>query len=302
MAEHFEENETSKETGFAAFGANRWLLVAVVALIVVAGIALGYGYRQQILVGHLTAQQSMANATIGEMQGQMNTLTAKLNDMTAAQQAAEQAKAHAAVQKATSVKKGPSESKRLKELQARINDQQKELKETQDLVAKNRADLEGSLSSTKDELNGSIAKTHEELVVLQKRGERNYFEFDLTKSKQFQRFGPLTLSLRRTDAKHMNYDLSMVVDDNQLSKKRVNLFEPIWIHAENESQPVQVVVNKISKNSVHGYISAPKYRPSELAASGTAAATVTPVAEHPQPAPPDQNPEIPKQPEPQQPE
>ena len=297
MAEHFEENESSKETGLAAFGANRWLLVAVVALIVVAGIALGYGYRQQILVGHLTAQQSMANATINEVQGQLSAVTAKLNDMTAAQQAAEQAKAHAAVAKGASGKKGPSESKRLKELQARIEDQQKELKETQDLVAKNRSDLEGSLSSTKDELNGSIAKTHEELVVLQRRGERNYFEFDLTKSKQFQRFGPLTLSLRRTDAKHMNYDVSMVVDDNQLSKKRVNLFEPIWIHTENESQPVQIVVNKISKNFVHGYISAPKYRPSELAASDRSAATVTPVAEHPQQEPPDQNPEIPKQPQ-----
>jgi hypothetical protein len=94
----------------------------------------------------------------------------------------------------------------------------------------------------------------------------------------------------------MNYDVSMIVDDNQLSKKRVNLFEPIWIHTENESQPVQVVVNKISKNSVHGYISAPKYRPSELAVSSTAApATITPIAEHPQP--PDQNPEIPKQPD-----
>ena len=164
-------------------------------------------------------------------------------------------------------------------------------------MAKNRADLEGSLNSTRDELNGSIAKTHEELVVLQKRGERNYFEFDLTKSKQFQRFGPLTLSLRRADTKHMNYDVAMVVDDNQLSKKRVNLYEPIWIHTENESQPVQVVVNKIGKNFVHGYISAPKYRPSELAAGGAAAATVTPVAEHPQTPPPDQNPEIPKQPD-----
>src|SRR5437879_43763 len=296
MAEHFEEKESSKETGFAALGGNRWRLVAVIALVVVTGIALGYGYRQQILVGHLTAQQSMSNATIGEMQGQLSAVTAKLNDMTAAQQAAEQAKAHAAVAKGASGKKGPSESKRLKELQARIEDQQKELKETQDLVAKNRSDLERSLRSTRDELSGSIAKTHEELVVLQKRGERNYFEFDLTKSKQFQRFGPLTLSLRRTDAKHMNYDVSMVVDDNQLSKKRVNLYEPIWIHTENESQPVQVVVNKIGKNFVHGYISAPKYKPSELAASGATAATVTPVAEHPQPAPPDQNPEIPKQP------
>src|SRR5881392_1278392 len=278
MAEHFEENESSKETGFAAFGANRWLLVAVIALVVVTGIALGYGYRQQILVGHLTAQQSMSNATIGEMQGQLSAVTAKLNDMTAAQQAAEQAKAHAVATKAASGKKGPSESKRLKELQARIDDQQKELKETQDLVAKNRADLEGSLSSTKDELNGSIAKTHEDLVTLQKRGERNYFEFDLTKSKQFQRFGPLTLSLRRTDAKHANYDLSMVVDDNRLDKKHVNLYEPIWIHSETGGQPVQIVVNKIGRNTAHGYISAPKYRESELASSTAGTPTLTPVS------------------------
>jgi hypothetical protein len=304
MAEQFESNEHGSEGGFANAGLNRWLVVASVALLVLAGIAFGYGYRQQILAGHLAAQQSMATATINDMQGQLNALNTKLNEMTAAQQAAEaavaQKKASAANgtgAKAVSGKRGTAESKRLKELQARIDEQQKELKDTQDQVAKNRADLEGSLNSTRDELSGSIAKTHEELVVLQKRGERNYFEFDLTKSKQFQRFGPITLSLRRTDAKHMNYDMSMVVDDNQLSKKRVNLYEPIWIHTENESQPVQVVVNKIGKNFVHGYISAPKYKPSELAASGTsAAATVTPVAEHPQGAPPDQNPEIPKQP------
>ncbi len=87
----------------------------------------------------------------------------------------------------------------------------------------------------------------------------------------------------------------MIVDDNQLTKKRVNLYEPIWIHTENESQPVQVVVNRVEKNLVHGYVSAPKYKPSELAVSSTTGATITPVAAHPQP--PDQNPEIPKQPE-----
>ncbi len=285
MSEHFDENENPREGGLGFSGMNRWLVVAVVAMLVVAGIAVGYGYRQGILADHLTAQQSMANATISEMKGQLDTVTAKLNDVTAAQQAAaaaaEQAKAaHPPGAKTAAGKRTSTESKRLKELQAKLDDQQKQLKDTQDQVAKNRSDLEGSLSSTKDELNGSIARTHEELVVLQKRGERNYFEFDLTKSKQFQRFGPLTLSLRRADTKHMNYDVMMVVDDNQLSKKRVNLYEPIWIHTENEAQPVQVVVNKISKNTVHGYISAPKYRPSELATSG--APTVTPVAEHPQ--------------------
>jgi len=304
MEEHLETNETGNESRIAISGAHRWLLAALVALIVVAGVAFGYGFRQQILVGHLTAQQSVANATINDMQGQVNTLTAKLNEMMAAQEAAAAAAAQTKTSaanpktpgaKVTAGKKSSAESKRLKELQARIDEQQKQLKDTQDQVAKNRADLEGNLNSTKDELNGSIAKTHEELVALARRGERSYFEFDLTKSKQFQRVGPLTLALRKADTKHKSYNLEMIVDDNKLTKKNVNLYEPIWIHTENEGQPVQVVVNRVEKDMVHGYVSAPKYKPSELAAGSTGAATVTPVAAHPQT--PDQNPESPKQPE-----
>jgi len=295
-------HEHDEERPVFGFGANRLLIIAASAMLIVAGLAIGYGYRQQAMVGHLTAQESMANATISEMQGQLSTVTAKLNEVTAVQQAAADAQAKAAARAHGNGSKTANGSNRLKELQARIDDQQKQLKETQDEVAKNRTDLEGSLSSTKDELNGSIAKTHEELVTLAKRGERSYFEFDLTKSKQFQRVGPLTLSLRRADAKRKSYDLQMVIDDNQLTKKNVNLYEPIWIHTENESQPVQVVVNRVSKNLVHGYVSAPKYKASELAAISTTGATVTPVADHPQvpeqnPEIPKQNPEIPKQPE-----
>ena len=309
MEEYREVNQDGHKGEPAPIGVNRWFVGAIVALLVVAGVAFGYGYRQQILASHLAAQEAVASATINQMQGQLSTLTAKLNDMTAAQAAASAAaqnasqpekKSNAASRSAA--KRGAPVDKRYKQLQAQLQEQQKQLKETQDLVAKNRTDLEGSLSSTKDELNGSIARTHEELVVLQKRGERNYFEFDLTKSKQFQRFGPLTLSLRRTDAKHMNYDLTMVVDDNQLNKKRANLYEPIWIHTESEGQPVQIVVNKISKNEVHGYISAPKYRPSELAAATAGAATVTPVSDKTQTDPnrPNQQPE--QQPQTQQPQ
>jgi hypothetical protein len=304
MAEQFETNENGNERRFASSGVNRGLLAALVALIVVAGVAFGYGFRQQILVGHLTAQQSVANATINDMQAQVNTLTAKLNEMSAAQQAAaaaaaqtktSAANAKTAGAKTVAGKKSTAENKRLKELQARIDEQQKQLKDTQDQVAKNRADLEGNLNSTKDELNGSIAKTHEELVALAKRGERSYFEFDLTKSKEFQRVGPLTLALRKADTKHKSYNLEMVVDDNKLTKKNVNLYEPIWIHTENESQPVQVVVNRVEKDKVHGYVSAPKYKPSELAAGSSGVAAVTPVVAHPQL--PDQNPQSPKQPE-----
>jgi len=326
IEEHSEVNQNGNRPGSSPMAVNRWLLVAAVALLVAAGVAAGYGYRQEIMVGHLKAQESVANATINDMQGQLSMLNAKLNEMSAAQQAAEaaaQKKAQAvrpgtAGTKSASGKKSIPESKQLKELRARLDDQQKQLKETQDAVARNRTDLEGNLNSTRDELNGSIAKTHEELVALAKRGERSYFEFDLTKSKQFQRVGPVTLSLRKADTRHKSYDVEMIVDDNQLSKKKVNLYEPIWIHTENDSQPVQVVVNRVEKNLVHGYVSAPKYKPSELAASGTA--SVTPVSaktppdqnqpnpqqqelqpQRPQPEPPlpqpEQNPQSPKQPQ-----
>jgi hypothetical protein len=108
----------------------------------------------------------------------------------------------------------------------------------------------------------------------------------------------------------MNYDLMMVVDDKQLGKKRVNLYEPIWIHTESSGQPVQIVVNKIGKNTAHGYISAPKYKESELASASAGGATLTPVsatttttapADPNRPNPQPEQPQSP-QPQPQQPQ
>jgi hypothetical protein len=57
----------------------------------------------------------------------------------------------------------------------------------------------------------------------------------------------------------------MLVDDHQLSKKKVDLYEPIWLHQGDSPEPVQVVVNQIGKDHIHGYVSAPKYTGSELA-------------------------------------
>jgi uncharacterized coiled-coil protein SlyX len=308
--EPLEENNFSEERAESRPAANRWYVIALIVLLGVAGIAMSYGVHERNQVQQLTAQAVTANNTMSQLQAQVNTLTARLNDMTAAQAAstaassaappatsevsaapttenaeapavaapavAPAAKPAPAPKKHTTAKRHAPVDKRYAQLQAELDAQQKQLKETQDEVAKNRADLEGSISSTRDELNGSIAKTHDELVALEKRGERSYFEFDLSKSKGFQRVGPMTLSLRKTDTKHKSYDLAMIVDDNELSKKKVNLYEPIWIHTESGGQPVQVVVNHIDKNIVHGYVSAPKYKQSELAAlssSSNAAAT-----------------------------
>jgi chromosome segregation ATPase len=319
MDEYQESNHS--EHGAGSSHAQRWLVVAVVVLIAIAGMAFAYGRHQQTLVRQLTAESATAGASVTQLQSQVNALTTKLNDITAAQAQAQSnapsAASATASESASTAPVAPTETAaatpapkpkaahakrpvkhktpvdtKYTQLQAQLADQQKQLKATQDEVEKNRADLEGSINSARDDLNGSIAKTHEELVALEKRGERSFFEFDLSKSKQFQRIGPLTLSLRKADTKHKSYDLAMVVDDNELQKKKVNLYEPIWIHTESESQPVQIVVNKIDKDTVHGYISAPKYKPSELA---TGSASVTPVSSK-SPAP-GANPTNPDQPE-----
>ncbi|HEX8765301.1 MAG TPA: hypothetical protein VF740_09075, partial [Candidatus Acidoferrum sp.] len=63
--ENQEHQETQPLAGWESqpAGINRGLLIGAVALLVVAGLAFGYGYRQQIAVGHLTAQQTAASAT-----------------------------------------------------------------------------------------------------------------------------------------------------------------------------------------------------------------------------------------------
>jgi len=311
----------------AQAGPNRWLIIAVVGLLGIAGVAFAYGLHQQSMVRQLTAQTETENVAMNQMQGRLNAVTAKLSELTTAQAlpqpvatsteppdattpgstADSSAKTSEAASATTplAVKPSPSKphaakhrapvvDKKYVQLQAQLAEQEKKLQETQDEVAKNRSDLEGTINSTRDDLNGSIAKTHDELVVLEKRGERSYFEFDLSKQKQFQRVGPLTLSLRKTDTKHKSYDVAMIVDDNELQKKKVNLYEPIWIHTENDSQPVQIIVNRIDKDTVHGYISAPKYKPSELAAVGSA--SVTPVStKSPASAPVPSQPQQPQQ-------
>jgi uncharacterized coiled-coil protein SlyX len=309
--EPFEErNRNEQETSTTRPGPNQWMLVVLIVVLAIAGISAVYGLHERGMVNQLKEQAAATNNSMNQLQTQVNTLTAKLNDMPTAQTTvassasaapaspapaasttpnpedtteaisvappvAAPAKPKPAPAKRSAAKRRAPVDKRYAQLKSQLDEQEKQLKETQDAVAKNRSDLEGTINSTRDELNGSIAKTHEELVALEKRGERSYFEFDLSKSKQFQRFGPLTLSLRKADTKHKNYDVAMIVDDNELTKKKVNLYEPIWIHTENGAQPVQVVVNRIEKNLVHGYVSAPKYKQSELAAMGSSTPAVT---------------------------
>ena len=267
----------------------KWVWGALmIALVVVSGVTLAYMSRQKAQLGDLTAANQSLNSSLTDLRGQLQSVTTRLNEQAAAARAAVAAATASsapvrprtsantlAQTQARAARNGQLADSRLNQLQSRLADQQKEIAGAREDLNKTRDDLQGkldstrdelsgSIGSTKDELSGSIARTHDDVVALQKRGERNYYEFTLTKSKEFQRVGPLSLSVRKVNTKRKSYDLAMFVDDNQLQKKSVNLFEPVWINLQDQSQPVQLVVNQIGKDQIQGYISAPKYKRSEL--------------------------------------
>jgi hypothetical protein len=62
----------------------------------------------------------------------------------------------------------------------------------------------------------------------------------------------------------------MVVDDKEISRKHVNLYESISFYPQGYPQPLEVVINRIDKDSVHGYVSEPKYRSTERTAAAAA--------------------------------
>lgn len=244
--------------------------IAGYAAIAVFGCALGgYAIHEHTAAQKLAVQNAQANAALGATQHELSDLTAKVNVLAAraeAQTAAQNAptKQSAAVgseRHRASAAHRPRVDMRYKKLQSQLDAQGKAIEQTRSELENTRGDL----ASTRTELSGSIAHTHDELVLLEKKGERNYTEFDLLKSKQFKREGPFSLRLRKANEKHQYADLELMVDDRDLTQKHVNLYQPVMYYTPDSPQPVEVIINQVSKNHIHGYVSAPKYRKSELA-------------------------------------
>jgi len=236
--------------------------------VVVLGCALaGYAFHEHEAAQDLAAQNAKQAATLTSTQHQLVDLSDKVDTLVArneaqAAQAAQQAAQ--AAQAANSHKGGAvrrADDPRIKKLQAQLDEQGKAIDDTRTGLAA----TQGNLDSTRTELTGSIAHTHDELVMLQKKGERNYAEFDLSKQKEFKRAGIVELRLKKANGKHQFADLEMMVNDRNLSQKHVNLFQPVMFYMPDSPQPVEIVINDIGKDHIHGYVSSSKYRQSELA-------------------------------------
>jgi hypothetical protein len=232
-------------------------LVPYIVAVVVAGAGIGYAVHEHHSAQTLATQNSQVTAQLSATKGQMDALTAKVNALAASNETKAAAPSAPSVAMATTRPHATHHASdlRFKKLQSQVDAQGKEIEDTRN-----------NLANTSTELTGSIARTHDELVVLEKKGERNYSEFDLQKSKQFQREGSVSISLRKANPKHQYADLQLMVDDRNLSQKHVNLYQPVMFYQPDSQRPVEIVINDITKDHIHGYVSAPKYQQSDLAA------------------------------------
>jgi hypothetical protein len=135
-----------------------------------------------------------------------------------------------------------------------------------------RTDLDATrqdlASSKKDlsEVRSEIARNAGELAALRRKGERDYIEFDMRKSNQFQRIADVQVQLRKTDPKRQKYTVLLLADDNRVEKKDLPVNEPIQFLVGRDRLRYEIVVNSVDKDRIRGYMSTPKDK--VLAAEG----------------------------------
>ena len=242
--------------------------VVVAALLLLGVAAAAYAIHERKIAKQLEKENGAVTSTLDSTRDQMGALTTRLDAMNAERQA-EKPAPHPSPDHSVLYRKPVTaasmrhriDDPRWKKVQGQLDEQGKQIDST-------RQDL----ANTRTELQGSIATTHDQLVMLEKKGERSYYEFDLDKSGQVQREGPVGVRLRKANTKHQYADLELMVDDFKVSKKHVNIYEPVVFYSGDRKAPVELVINSIGKNHIHGYVSEPMYKGAELEAMANSSA------------------------------
>ena len=110
-------------------------------------------------------------------------------------------------------------------------------------------------------MSGLIATNAEELEALRELGERNYFEFDISKpmSEPVRVSNDVRIELRHTDKGKNRFTMDVFADDQRISKKNRTVNEPIQFYVGGRGGlPYEIVVNEVERGRITGYLSTPK--------------------------------------------
>jgi uncharacterized protein (DUF2141 family) len=266
-----------KETAVVAQpeGTPRWVGLAVVVLAVVGIVALGIGWSatsratslEQSLASQaqsvkqsqelLSQRLSQAEETNAQMRGELSVVTDRLKltqgELSSARKYAKQIK--------------DEDQKKLEAMQNDVSNQlatkasADDLKATNGDVAGVRTDLEGTknnLQMARGELGTLIARNHDDIEVLRRMGQRDYYEFTIDKKGNRQKVGDLMVELRGTNAKKNQFTVAIYADDARYEKKNRSSNEPIYFYTRGSRAALELVVNHVGKDKITGYLSVPK--------------------------------------------
>ena len=124
-----------------------------------------------------------------------------------------------------------------------------------------RTDLDTAredLKMAKSEMGTLIARNHDEIDQLRRLGEREYTEFTITGRNRPQKVANVTVELKGVNPKRNQFNLAMVVEDKRFEKKNRAANEPIFFYMTGTHIPEEIVINKIGKDTISGYVSIPK--------------------------------------------
>jgi cell division protein FtsB len=275
-------------------GTPRWIAV-LFGVLFVALAAMGFfGYTAQSRMSQdlaktedankqLLQRLDQANASLADLKGHLEVTEEKLGPTTA-----ELAKAKS---RAESIRKDQVAADQ--KLSTQLAQAQKENEEKLGVVSTDLGGAKKDIETTRNDLeatkgkldratgdmgvmSGLIARNHDDLEDLRRRGERNYYEFTIPKTKTAQRVGPVQIALNKVDQKKSKYTMTVYADDKSIEKKDKTAGEPVQFYVKGSSRmaPYEVVVFDVGKNQITGYLSTPK----DASASAAPAAAAAPAA------------------------
>jgi predicted nucleic acid-binding Zn-ribbon protein len=273
-------------------GTPRWisvlfaLLFAGLGVIAYAGHSIQTRLEQELSKSEdqnkiLSAQLEQANTRLADIKGQLDVTSQKIG-MTQAEVAEAKSRAEAIrkSQVASDQKLTQQITEAQKESEAKIGAVATDVTGAKKDIEATRTDLEATKSkldrATGDMgvMSGLIARNKDDLEELKRRGDRNYYEFTLSKAKTPQRVGPVQMSLNKSDPKKSRFTITVLADDKSIEKKDKTSGEPIQFYVKGAAKqsPYEIVVFDVGKNQIVGYLATPKDTAAPAAAPAPAPA------------------------------
>jgi len=266
-----------------------WTLPAMVVLglIAIGGLAVGWsasskldGTQQAVAAQLKTAEQSMQQdmsslkdrlaqdeKTNTDLQGDLKVVTGKLK-ITQGQLKKSREEA-AKLNDATTEKLTALDTSVHSELATKATSD--DVKTVDTKVVGVKTDLDATredLKMARSEMGTLIARNHDEIDQLRRLGERDYVEFTIVGRNKPQKVGNVTVELKGVNEKRSQFNAAVTIEDRLFEKKNRAMNEPIFFYLSGTHIPEEIVVNKVGKNTISGYLSIPKAN-SQTAAAAT---------------------------------